>query len=686
VATPTEATRIAFDLFEAGRTADAETLCRRVLDAAPGLVPAAHLLGVILCGADRFADAAPFLKTAVAGSTGSPDAAVTLAKTLVRLEDWSAAADTARRAVTIDPGHAEGWDVRALAERRVGTADGVIIALERAVRCDPETVAPAGRLGLALRERGARRLDELDLPRAVADLARAAELAPLDAEVRNALGTALFESGNLDAARTSFRAAIAISPDAGGPFRGLGSALLKSGDRDGATRASARASDLLPDDPAPAEAMTQALLDTDPVAARAWSSRALRVKLDRSRRSGGELVLFVRGATDEAGEARTRNIISLSLWGDLTVYLNGALALVEQARERLPGWVCRFHHDGTVPAGVLAELRARGAELISMPEGEAGRLGMFWRFLPLDDPSVARVLPRDCDSLLTMREVAAIEAWVASGVPFHIMRDHAMHMEPVMGGMWGAVAGELPPILPAIRRFERERTARWNDQHFLADWLWPKIARRVLVHDEIHQEAGSPFPSPGVEGEGHVGAKLFPLTRLSAVVSLNEPRVRTHVERLGEWMGLEAAVLKRLVPPDGRVVDLSAETLSAPIGKPVDLLRASVSRADRDLFDAMVRSQATAVHLRVDDDRAGAEAARRLTSAGYRLWRHLIPAFDPDNPKGARVPPEPGLIAVAILALRDGREPPIPLVPMTAPDDDWHPVAWRLRWNGSARV
>jgi len=684
VATPNEATRIAFDLFEAGRTADAETLCRRVLDAAPGLVSAAHLLGVILCGAERFADAAPFLKNAVAGSVASPDAAVTLAKALVRLEDWSAAAGAARRAVAIDPGHAEGWDVKALAERRVGTADAVILALERAVRC--ESAPSAARLGAALRERGARRLDELDLPRAVSDLARAAELAPLDAEVRNALGTAMFESGNVETARSCFRGAIVIAPDAGGPLRGLGIAHLKAGDRGGATRLLSRAACLLPDDPAPAEAMTQALLDTDPVAAREWSSRALRVKLERSRRSGGELVLFVRGATDGPGEGRTRNIISLSLWGDLTVYLNGALALVEQARARLPGWVCRFHHDGTVPPGVLEELRARGAELVLMPEGEAGRLGMFWRFLPLDDPSVARVLPRDCDSLLTMREVAAIEAWVASGVPFHVMRDHAMHMEPVMGGMWGAVAGEPPPILPAIRRFERERTARWNDQHFLADWLWPKIARRVLVHDEIHPEAGTPFPIAGAEEEGHVGAKLFPLTRLPAVVALDDPRVETHVERLGEWMGLETALLGRLVPPSGRVVDLSAETLSAPIGDPVDLLRVAVRGVDPALFDAMVRSQATAVHLKVDDDRAGAEAARRLMSAGYRLWRHLIPAFDPDNPKGARVPPEPGLIAVAILALRDGLEPPIPLVPMTAPDDDWRPVAWRLRWNGSARV
>ena len=52
---------------------------------------------------------------------------------------------------------------------------------------------------------------------------------------------------------------------------------------------------------------------------------------------------------------------------------------------------------------------------------------MTWRFLPLLDPLVDRMLCRDLDSLVTAREVAAVNQWLDSKSTFHWMHDHPGH-------------------------------------------------------------------------------------------------------------------------------------------------------------------------------------------------------------------------------------------------------------------
>ena len=51
-----------------------------------------------------------------------------------------------------------------------------------------------------------------------------------------------------------------------------------------------------------------------------------------------------------------------------------------------------------------------------------------WRFLALLDPLVDRMLCRDTDSLVTEREVAAVNQWLdQSTATFHLMHDHPHH-------------------------------------------------------------------------------------------------------------------------------------------------------------------------------------------------------------------------------------------------------------------
>jgi len=53
---------------------------------------------------------------------------------------------------------------------------------------------------------------------------------------------------------------------------------------------------------------------------------------------------------------------------------------------------------------------------------------MTWRFLPLLDPLVDRMLCRDTDNLVITRELVAVNQWLTnSSATFHLMHDHPSH-------------------------------------------------------------------------------------------------------------------------------------------------------------------------------------------------------------------------------------------------------------------
>ena len=134
---------------------------------------------------------------------------------------------------------------------------------------------------------------------------------------------------------------------------------------------------------------------------------------------------------------------------------------------------------------------------------------MLRRFLANDHTGVERYVVRDCDSRPNEREAAAVSHWVLSGRKFHVMRDHPAHGGPVMGGMWGAVAGLIPSMERLLRMWqERERDAYSNDQDFLREILWPLVKNDCLAHDSVYRSVfpGSiQFPTPKPKDPRFVG-------------------------------------------------------------------------------------------------------------------------------------------------------------------------------------
>jgi hypothetical protein len=134
----------------------------------------------------------------------------------------------------------------------------------------------------------------------------------------------------------------------------------------------------------------------------------------------------------------SKNIISFSLWGDDPFYNVGAIRNAEQALVHYEGWICRYYIGTNVPKETIDKLKELpNTEIIIMEDEENNWMGMFWRFYAISDPDAEYVIFRDTDCRVNNRESMAVKEWMDSGKTLHIMRDHPMHTEPIMGGMWG---------------------------------------------------------------------------------------------------------------------------------------------------------------------------------------------------------------------------------------------------------
>ena len=230
--------------------------------------------------------------------------------------------------------------------------------------------------------------------------------------------------------------------------------------------------------------------------------------------------------TEPAGPPSGRNVISFSLWGPAPFYGYGAMINLVLSRTVYPGWSCRFYLDATVPRPCVAFLRDNGADVRNI-EDEYPGVGLFQRFLVMNDSTVGRFLVRDCDARLSAAEADLVRQWIDSGLPFHAVRDHVLHNELMIGCTWAGRTDCGIDIVELMRRyFTFGPTAKYgHDQRMFGLMLWPLIRNRCLVHDKYYR-------LPGVDtvqltdpkshfGAGHQNIKAV----LGEVEQLGIPRV-----------------------------------------------------------------------------------------------------------------------------------------------------------------
>ncbi len=225
--------------------------------------------------------------------------------------------------------------------------------------------------------------------------------------------------------------------------------------------------------------------------------------------------------TEPSNPPSGRNVISFSLWGTAPFYSYGAMINLVLSRTIYPGWTCRFYVDATVPRTCITFLRDNGADIRNI-EDEYPGVGLFQRFLVMNDRTVGRFLVRDCDARLSATEAGLVQQWIESGYPFHVVRDHVLHNELMIGCLWAGRTDCNIDIVELMRRyFKFGPTAKYgHDQRMLGLMLWPLIRSRCLVHDKYYRLVGThtvALPDPQSHfGAGHqnVDAVLAEVDRL----------------------------------------------------------------------------------------------------------------------------------------------------------------------------
>lgn len=209
------------------------------------------------------------------------------------------------------------------------------------------------------------------------------------------------------------------------------------------------------------------------------------------------------------------NVIAYCLWGNDPRYHVPLLENTRILRHLFPAWTMRVYHDATVDPSYLAMLRERGVDLRPMvlPPDLPVHRKLLWRFEVASDPTVRRFLCRDADSLLTVKERVAVDAWLQSAFHFHAMRDWYTHTDLLLAGMWGGVGGILPSVSTLLGQYRGWRVEHDHvDQDLLSETVWPILRGHVLIHDSIFAPClGSvPFPPFGaLPPEMHVGQNAF---------------------------------------------------------------------------------------------------------------------------------------------------------------------------------
>lgn len=165
-------------------------------------------------------------------------------------------------------------------------------------------------------------------------------------------------------------------------------------------------------------------------------------------------------------------VVSLALWGSDRRYINDqTLLFIRQYSDIFVGWEIWIYTNEDTPLDFREKLE-RIARVI-IPETKfhgRARWNSVWRYLPIFNSSVTRMISRDCDSAPSMRDWGAVYEWIRSEKPFMREADHPAHnghgAYPFMAGMVG-----MKPS--GFNEDQRKKAFNWLlDQKFYSEARW----------------------------------------------------------------------------------------------------------------------------------------------------------------------------------------------------------------------
>ncbi len=210
------------------------------------------------------------------------------------------------------------------------------------------------------------------------------------------------------------------------------------------------------------------------------------------------------------------NYIAFSLFGSDPMYLFGMVRNAQLAKEIYPGWKVICWCDKGLPSELIQNLQKLKVDVRGPEPGILNQ--MFWRFIVADEPDLERFIVRDTDSRFNARERSAVDEWIESELPFHVMADHPAHWLPMGGGLWGATGGVIKGMRKLIldSNLASEPYIRHKgynqDQVFLQRYILPLAKGKILRHDSCCRQLypwAKPFPSGCCFGDNRFVGEVF---------------------------------------------------------------------------------------------------------------------------------------------------------------------------------
>lgn len=217
-----EALNQAIECERAGKLAEAEAICRFIMEQRPDLSAAWHLRSIVAARAGRPDAAVEFIGKAIAIDPTDAAAHSNLGEYYRRLGKTDAAISSLRRAIELQPEHSNSWNNLGNTLKDQGKLDDALAAYNKAAQLQPDFAIAHNNIGVVLRLKG--NLDE-----SLAAFDGAIALEPDYGDAHGNRGNALREKGRLDEAIAEYRRAIELSPDSASPHAGLGNALTDQG-------------------------------------------------------------------------------------------------------------------------------------------------------------------------------------------------------------------------------------------------------------------------------------------------------------------------------------------------------------------------------------------------------------------------------------------------------------------------
>lgn len=168
-------------------------------------------------------------------------------------------------------------------------------------------------------------------------------------------------------------------------------------------------------------------------------------------------------------------------------YYIGLINNVKFIQNRFPNYLIHIWLGSDVDESYLKDILMTNLTIFRLDI--SGHELMTRRFLSIDDPKIDIMFSRDCDSMISEREIDFINNFILSPYLLHTIRDHKGHHVPIMGGLFGIKKKllklqnfKMEKFIKKIKNLDIINFNTYNSDQNLLQCIYNNYRNCLLVH------------------------------------------------------------------------------------------------------------------------------------------------------------------------------------------------------------